>query len=999
MHELLQRQLEQYIGSPEAILPEWQPFIDAVEQTYRHAEAQAAYIEEQGQALLDVVQSVALGNLDVEVDIPEGVEILSELAVGIEMMIDDLSATMASQQQAQREVERRALQLATAAQVSHAATSILDPDELLQQVVELAYQRLHLYYAGLFLVDLTGERTGEPGKWAVLRAGTGEAGRQMVSDGHRLEVGGDSMIGRCVAEKEARIALYAGEERVRFRNPLLPDTRSEMALPLLARGKVIGAMTVQSDREAAFTDDDIAVLQTMADQVATAIENARLFRQTEGALLETEALYAAGRAVSQLSGLEEMVQKLCDVVVEHLGYASSWVALVDEQGQILKGVAGAGVGSTDEIVYTEIIMSPSLHNPSVQAALTGETLVIDDVLTDARADDIDAAARAFLGRMASIPIVTGSRVAGVLAVNRPATTPAISAREVDLLEAIADQAAIAVQNVSLFEQTQLALREISCLNDIGRQVNENLPLEEFLQWTAERIPPAMKYSDVCVTAIEWGDQVYGDRSALESRYQIVSSLNVGDENVGRVTIAYTEERDFVDAESGLIGNIARRISSYIENRQLAEQTRANLVETATLYRTSQSIGQSQSPSDLLRSLKELAEYFNMHSISYREIAARDADGLPTHINVYPYGIVDGKWVLHDPVLNVPTSGPAAAAMVRAPEQILIYQDAEDPGCSMPEAVRENLRKTGNRGAMTIALTARGNVIGFLSFVSPTPLINVSRRYTDVILPTLSDQIAIVLHNLQLIEQTEAALRETQLLYETSRAIAAAATPQQLLDTLVKSANVKGSKRCSLIAFEEHDPGTRPEWMERVAIWQREGTVDEIELQRLEMAKLPSTKLWEKDRIVIINDVAKEERLTEKRRAFLIDTLHIHAAVTVPLVSRERWVGVYVIEFDQPQAITERDVANYLPIADQVALAFQNQRQRERIEARARQEQVLREIIARVRGNDPETVVRTAVRELGTALGRPAFIRLGSEKELTQPLARGDGQTSQVEGGA
>jgi PAS domain S-box-containing protein len=179
------------------------------------------------------------------------------------------------------DLARRSTQLQTAAEVSRAASSILNPDELMRQVVNLVRERFELYYAGLFLVDQTGEWAGEAGRWAVLRAGTGEAGRIQLEQGHKLEIGGESMVGWCVANKQARIALDVGEEAVRFENPLLPETRSEMALPLIVRGQVIGAMTVQSTQESAFSDEDIAVLQTMADQLAVAIENARLFEQAQ----------------------------------------------------------------------------------------------------------------------------------------------------------------------------------------------------------------------------------------------------------------------------------------------------------------------------------------------------------------------------------------------------------------------------------------------------------------------------------------------------------------------------------------------------------------------------------------------------------------------------------------------------------------------------------------------------------------------------------------------
>jgi PAS domain S-box-containing protein len=194
---------------------------------------------------------------------------------------------------AQLVLERHALQLQTASDVSRAASSILDPDRLMQQVVELARERFDLYYAGLFLVDESGEWTGEPGKWAVLRAGTGKAGRQMLARGHKLRIGGTSMIGQCVATTQARIALDVGEEAVRFDNPYLPETRSELAVPLVSRGLAIGALTIQSAQEAAFSDEDIAVFQTMADQLANAIQNARLYDNAQKEIAERKQMEEA----------------------------------------------------------------------------------------------------------------------------------------------------------------------------------------------------------------------------------------------------------------------------------------------------------------------------------------------------------------------------------------------------------------------------------------------------------------------------------------------------------------------------------------------------------------------------------------------------------------------------------------------------------------------------------------------------------------------------------
>ena len=203
--------------------------------------------------------------------------------MGIARDITRLKEIEAEREQLLSTLEHHTAQLQTAAEVSSAATSILDPDELIQKVVELIGERFGLYYTGLFLVD-------EQGASAVLQAGTGEAGQRLLKRQHHLQVGSHSMVGQCIARGEAQIAQDVSKADSFLRNPLLPETRSELALPLLSRGKAIGALTIQSTAKAAFTDQDITILQTMAGQVANAIEVARLLKDTQDALEELQAI-------------------------------------------------------------------------------------------------------------------------------------------------------------------------------------------------------------------------------------------------------------------------------------------------------------------------------------------------------------------------------------------------------------------------------------------------------------------------------------------------------------------------------------------------------------------------------------------------------------------------------------------------------------------------------------------------------------------------------------
>ncbi len=164
------------------------------------------------------------------------------------------------------DLNRRSRYLEAAAQVAYAAGEILDVDQLMEESVGLIQEAFGLYYVGFFIVDGTRE-------WAILRAGTGEAGRRMLARQHRIRIG-DGMIGWCVANGESRYAQHAEEDRVRLVAPELPGTRAEAALPLHARGRVLGALTVQSSEADFFDDATVTVLQTMADLLAVALSNA-----------------------------------------------------------------------------------------------------------------------------------------------------------------------------------------------------------------------------------------------------------------------------------------------------------------------------------------------------------------------------------------------------------------------------------------------------------------------------------------------------------------------------------------------------------------------------------------------------------------------------------------------------------------------------------------------------------------------------------------------------
>ncbi len=352
--------------------------------------------------------------------------------------------------------KRRETLLQAAARVSRNVASILDPDQLLEQTVDIICDEFGFYYAGVFLIDETGE-------WAVLRAGRGEPGRKMVEAGHKLKVDGHSMIGRATGERRALIALDVGEEPVHFKNPYLPNTHSEMALPLIVGNELIGALTVQSEEVAAFTEDDIVVLQGMADQLAIAIKNARLHQENQRLLARAqrrarllEAAAQVGRDATSILDLDELMNKVVDIICDAYGFYYAGVFLVDESGEWAVLRAGRGeagrkmieAGHKLKVGGLSMIGTAIVQRKARIALDVGEEPVHfkNPYLPYTRSE-------------MALPLVVGDQVIGAITV-QSMEEAAFSDEDIASLQAMADQVAVAIRNAQLLKDLEEAHKEL-----------------------------------------------------------------------------------------------------------------------------------------------------------------------------------------------------------------------------------------------------------------------------------------------------------------------------------------------------------------------------------------------------------------------------------------------------------------------------------------------------------------------------------------------------------
>lgn len=212
---------------------------------------------------------------------------LAELAVDFNTMSDKLSGLINDLEQRVTErtesLIRKSEHLRAASNIAQKTAEIQDLPMLLEMVASLVTDHFGFYHTGIYLINETGEE-------AALHAASSEGGRRMIERGHTIPVGRQGIVGYVAAQKKPRIALDVGTDAVFFNNPDLPMTRSELALPLLIRNHVLGILDIQSDQPYAFNTEDIDVLQTLANQVAIAIENAQLLEESRAALTQLEVL-------------------------------------------------------------------------------------------------------------------------------------------------------------------------------------------------------------------------------------------------------------------------------------------------------------------------------------------------------------------------------------------------------------------------------------------------------------------------------------------------------------------------------------------------------------------------------------------------------------------------------------------------------------------------------------------------------------------------------------
>jgi GAF domain-containing protein len=341
-------------------------------------------------------------------------------------------------------LEKRATQLETVSNVARAVTSVQDINTLLPDITRLVSDRFGFYHVGIFLLD-------DANEFAVFRASNSEGGARMLDRQHKLKLDSNSIVGFATSHNEPRIALDVGADSVYFNNPDLPNTRSEIALPLRISGRVIGALDVQSVQPNAFSEEDVATLTILADQVAIAIENARLFSESSAALTETEKTF------------ERYIKR------EWGTFASQ----AKSTGYLFDG-------------NHTVSIKPKGQQEKVKALAQTGRLSLEKESSEI-----------------TIPIKLRGQTVGFLEVNSKKGRRQWTRDEITLLESAAERAALALENARLVETAQRRATRERAIGEISSRIGAVTDVNAIMQMAVEEL--GRKISGAMEVTIELGE--------------------------------------------------------------------------------------------------------------------------------------------------------------------------------------------------------------------------------------------------------------------------------------------------------------------------------------------------------------------------------------------------------------------------------------------------------------------------------------------------------------
>jgi PAS domain S-box-containing protein len=799
---------------------------------------------------------------------------------GRPFQIGAIIADISERKQAEAIITRQAADLQIVADLSTAVSTSLETTQLLQDIVNRTKERFNLYHTHIYLFD-------EAQTMLTLAAGAGDVGAKMAAAGHSIPYDYEnSLVAQVARTKQGIIVNDVAADPAFLPNPLLPDTKSEMAVPMMVGRKVIGVLDIQADKVGYFTDADINIQTTLATQIAVAVENARAFEMAS----EQAAIIRNAANIIATFSLDGALHTLNEAGLRRLGYDT----VEDVVGRYVLSFYPPDIGTA---LYEEVVKAVQeqgvWQGEAMLVTRYGENFPVDQTITLIRDED---------GR----PKMLAFNMTDIT--ERKQAEEAIQRSE-NLMRTIINSTPDWIFVKDRQHRYQLVNKAYAD--------SVNMEPEDLVGKTVEEIGMPAETARRLMTIDE--ELMTGEETLIITEEEITTAEKTRYQTVTKVLM-----RDASGEVQGMVGfvhDVTEQISAVQQQAFLRQELEEQLQQVNALQRTMTREGWQA----FMTARERPFQGFEFSEDGVKPLTTEDLTGSK--------------------------NGKSSAV------------------------------STNKKSELISPVKIHGATVGKIGIRNPdgAPVSEEQRQ----LLISLTNQVAEALDRARLFEETETARSQTEALFSGSQQVVRAVNMTEILHALVNATRLQSYERANIFFFDKLlAPDETAETLTITAVWSKDEQTDPMPVgTSVPIDQYPLFKYLDREEPLFIDDVAAGNRLDEEVKTLLIDQ-KMHSILAVPLILGDSWLGFVIGSADKPQQLNDDDIRQIVSLAGQAATVAQSQRLYEEAQARAQSEQILREVSAQITSAvDAESILRTAVREIGSSLGLETYIYLTASGDL------------------
>ncbi len=939
-------------------------------------------------SLSDATREFAEGNWKVRSDIKRDDEI-GALSYAFNSMADDLTDLYHS---LTHQVDSRTEYIRTAAEVAQNIASTFNLDELLKKTARLIVERFGYYHAGVFMLD-------HSGKVAILRAAHGPSADEMLGRGHSLEVGSASIVGWVSATNSPHAATDVGDDTIHSRNELLPDTRAEVGVPISVGDTVLGVLDVQSIYAEAFDDATISVLATLSSQIATAIQNVKLFASSDVNLNELDRLYRATKDVAQ----EKTVRGILNITSRTLREAPFITALFSPKG---RGMEIFSVTDPDhDISDLSLPAFIDVALAEVNSRLDIEMTIFDlNETTYFPKAFIDVPRKLGCQVMTLLPLVNGETIEAIIMVGsqtKERLTPTALQPYINLVDMIAitfeknlalkltERRLAELESISIMNQTMATASDLASLfPSLHEQVRQILGDFTFVIAIYDEVTDTIEipyyYENGEISSIAPFPLGEGLTSIIvhtgqplmivedtEKRSQALgakllgrpakswlgSPLQVSGKVIGALIVQDLEhEKSFDENSLRFINTLAAQVSGAIYNVQLLEDSRQRAIQLGSAAEIARDISSSLHLDELLqKSVNMIRDRFNFYHASVFLI---DPSGEYAIVREST-GEAGAQLKRNGHKLGV--GSKSTVGYVTGRGETLVIENTEKDATYYANPLLPD-----TRAEAAVPLKVGERILGALDIQSTK-----AHAFTEDVLQTIyiiADQLAVAVINTELFADTQEHLSQQRLLQHITTSAASGTTLEEALRGAVQGLQVTlGGDRIAIMLMDRDH--------QNLTIGSAVGYSDEDLAEIIVPVGSGITGTVARTKKPIrINDTQSDPR-------YIAISTNTRSELAVPLLFRNEVLGVLNVESERLNAYNEEAEEMLGTLAGSLAAIIANARLLQQVRRQAERERTLYEVTSRIRrSTDIQTILSTTADELTKAMGaRRAKIKIAIDE--------------------